>query len=134
MDSSVRVIILSLFITSLILFISIYYLEININCKDMSHLDETKIKDKFGNKYDTIYDKVSRDYVIKTNDITLSMNNPTPMYNDTCFINPNVSIREARSNFVTAPIVLDSYERERDQKYVNRIEKRALKKINELSI
>jgi len=96
----------------------------------MSHLDETKIKDKFGNKYDTIYDKVSRDYVIKTNDITLSMNNPTPMYNDTCFINPNVSIREARSNFVTTPIVLDPYERERDQKYVNRVEKRTLKKIN----
>lgn len=130
MDLSVSVIILSLFITSLILFISIYYLEININCKDMSHLDETKIKDKFGNKYDTIYDKVSRDYVIKTNDITLSMNNPTPMYNDTCFINPNVSIREARSNFVTTPIVLDPYERERDQKYVNRVEKRTLKKIN----
>lgn len=118
-----EIILINLFITLIILYLSLYYLEINIREKECNKILVENI-----NINKDVYKNIAHDYIKKTNDFSLYMNNPKDLNVDTSFINPNLSFKNARSNFELSPFIINPNEKEIDNKILQKIEKQVLKK------
>jgi len=70
------------------------------------------------------------DYIKNTNDLSILKNNIDNDLNvDTAFVNPNLSIKNARSSFNVPPIDLDPNSTIKNKELVNKFEKNIIKKI-----
>ena len=120
-------IIVSTLIVLCVLYLSLYYFELNVNNNERNKT----IIEGFDSKKPEHFNLAS-DYIKKTNDFTICLNNNNKQVHcDTCFINPNLSIREARSNFEIKPVILNNKEIEVDERLLKKMERQLLKKTND---
>ena len=70
------------------------------------------------------------DYIKNTNDLSILKNNTdNDLNSDTSFVNPNLSIKNARSSFNVPPINLDPNSYIKNKEMVDKFEKNIIKKI-----
>jgi len=70
------------------------------------------------------------DYIKNTNDLSILKNNTdNDLNSDTSFVNPNLSIKNARSSFNVPPINLDPNSSIKNKEMVDKFEKNMIKKI-----
>lgn len=120
-----------MFITICVILIIVLKLEFKIKENEMLKLEYNENKTNNiieNNEKENPYKNTLIDYVKNTNDYSILNdtinNNLNP---DSSFIDPNLSIKNARSNFNISPLNLDIYEKKNN--IANKLEKTILKKI-----
>lgn len=120
-----------MFITICVILIIVLKLEFKIKENEILKLEynENKINNIIeNNEKENPYKNTLIDYIKNTNDYSIlndTINNN--LNSDSSFIDPNLSIKNARSNFNIQPLNLDIYEKKNNM--VNKLEKTILKKI-----
>lgn len=120
-----------MFITICIILIIVLKLEFKIKENEILKLEYNENKTNNiieNNEKHNPYKNTLIDYVKNTNDYSILNdtinNNLNP---DSSFIDPNLSIKNARSNFNISPLNLDIYEKKNN--IANKLEKTILKKL-----
>lgn len=120
-----------MFITICVILIIVLRLEIKIKENENVKIlyDENKqnnIVEK--NEKENVYKNTLVNYIKNTNDLSILNDDLNDNLNpDTSFINPNLSMKNARSNFIVEPLNLNMFEKKNN--IINKIEKTILKKI-----
>tara|TARA_Y100000389_G_C17465968_1_gene525552 strand:+ start:5022 stop:5387 length:366 start_codon:yes stop_codon:yes gene_type:complete len=120
-----------MFITICVILIIVLKLEFKIKENEILKLEYNENKTNNiieNNEKENPYKNTLIDYIKNTNDYSIlndTINNN--LNSDSSFIDPNLSIKNARSNFNIQPLNLDIYEKKNNM--VNKLEKTILKKI-----
>lgn len=120
-----------MFITICVILIIVLKLEFKIKENEILKLEYNENKTNNiieNNEKENPYKNTLIDYVKNTNDYSIlndTINNN--LNSDSSFIDPNLSIKNARSNFNIPPLNLDIYEKKNNM--ANKLEKTILKKI-----
>ena len=120
-----------IFITICVILVIILHLELNI--KEAEYVkflyDENKQNDIIENTTQkNIYKNTLIDYIKNTNDLSILNDNLNDNLNqDTSFINPNLSTRNSRSDFIIEPLNFNTFNN--NNNIANKFEKTILKKI-----
>jgi len=120
-----EVFIVNLFITLILLYLTLYHIEYVIQNEKNTELSYNKSKcvDL------TAYSRVTNKYLDKTKDFSVFMNNPTPLNRDSSFINPCLSIRDARSDFEIPSLALNPDEKDNNEKILKKMETSILRNV-----
>lgn len=120
-----------IFITICVILVIILHLELKI--KEAEYVkflyDENKQNDIIENTTQkNIYKNTLIDYIKNTNDLSILNDNLNDNLNqDTSFINPNLSTRNSRSDFIIEPLNFNTFNN--NNNIANKFEKTILKKI-----
>ena len=121
----------SMFITICVILIIVLKLEFKIKENEILKLEYNENKKNNiieNNEKENPYKNTLIDYVKNTNDYSILNDTINNKLNpDSSFIDPNLSIKNARSNFNILPLNLDIYEKKNN--IANKLEKTILKKL-----
>lgn len=121
-----------IFITICVILVIVLHLELKIKENEYVKFlyEENKQNDIIEKKTrENIYKKTLIDYVTNTKDLSILNDDLKENLNpDTSFVNPNLLMRNARSDFIVEPLDFNTFNKNKNN-MANRFEKTILKKI-----
>ena len=121
-----------IFITTCVILVIVLHLELKIKENEYvkNLYEENKQNDIIEKKtQENIYKNTLIDYIKNTKDLSILNDDLKENLNsDTSFVNPNLSIKNARSDFIVEPLDFNTFNKNKNN-MANQFEKTILKKI-----